>query len=284
MLTKIDPSLTAIEAIEKAGLNWFVEPVELLAGHGASVPDHRAIFRTDTNKCLGVVGQSYQPIQNHTAFAFFDTIAERYGATYESAGVVKGGKKIFLQARLNRSFDAVRGGDPVECYITLVNSHDGSSSLNAFLTPIRLWCQNQLNNAIKNATTNVSLRHTATIEYRLRDALSVFNMATTSFDEFQKKAQYLAQKLVDKRMVEEFLNSIVPETGSTRVLNQREKIVELFESGKGNFGRSAWHLYNGATEWVDHYRNSDPDKALDSAMFGSGALLKGKAFEAALKI
>ncbi len=52
----------------------------------------------------------------------------------------------------------------------------------------------------------------------------IFSMSSHSFEIFKTKSQYLAQKLVDKQMVERFLDSIVPETGSTRVKNQREKI------------------------------------------------------------
>jgi hypothetical protein len=43
-----------------------------------------------------VVGQDYEIIQNTTAFAFFDVVAERYGAKYEFVGVIKEGRKIFL--------------------------------------------------------------------------------------------------------------------------------------------------------------------------------------------
>lgn len=284
MLKKIHAT-NAVDAISEAGLNWFAEPVELVSTHGLEIPDHKAIFRSDNNECLGVVGKGYQPIQNHTAFAFFDAIADRYGASYEYAGMVKGGRKIFLQAKLPKSFDATPGkGDRVDCYITLVNSHDMSSSLRAFLTPVRLWCENQLNNAIKQSSVNLSLRHTSNIENRLVDAMSVFKMANESFEVFKQKSQFLAQKLVDQKMVEDFIDGLLPDTGSTRVKNQREKVVELFESGKGNFGRSAWELYNGATEWVDNYRTSDEEKALDSSMFGAGATLKGRAFELALAI
>jgi hypothetical protein len=109
-------------------------------------------------------------------------------------------------------------------------------------------------------------------------------MSIKAFDVFQEKSKFLAQKLVDKQMVQRFLDEVIEDTGSTRVKNQREKVQELFESGRGNFGKSAWHLYNGATEFVDHFRSSDSKKRLDSAMFGSGALLKEKAFATALAL
>ena len=232
---------------------------------------------------LGVVGKDYEIIQNTSAFAFFDVVAERHGARYEYAGVIKEGRKIFLQAKLGKSFDAVPG-DTVDCYVTMVTSHDGSSSLRAFLTPIRLFCQNQLIRAIKAATTNVMLKHTSQVNERLQDALRVFKVSTDGFAIFQEKAKYLARKLVDKQMVERFLRQIIEETGSTRAKNQKDNVLELFEHGRGNTGKTAWHLYNAATEYVDHQRTSDPEKSLDSSMFGSGALLKERAFSEALTL
>ena len=282
MLVKLNGCKSAESALDKSGLAWSVEPAPLVTGNGLDVTSHKALYRSDTKRVLGVVGADYEIIQNTTAFAFFDVIAERYGARYEYAGVIKNGRKIFLQAKLGKSFDVVRG-DTVDCFVTLVTSHDGSSSLRAFLTPIRLFCQNQLIRAIKAATTNILLKHTSNVNDRLRDAMNVFHMSTQAFEVFEEKSRYLARKLVDKQMVERFLNEVI-ETDSTRAENQKEKVRELFEHGRGNTGKSAWHLYNGVTEWIDHDRTSDPEKALESSIFGSGALLKEKAFATAMAL
>ena len=100
MLIKLDGIRSAQEAMEKSGLAWSVEQAQLMTCNGISVDTHKALFRGDTNKILGVVGTGYTPVQNTTAFAFFDVITEKYGATYEYAGVIKDGRKIFLQAKL----------------------------------------------------------------------------------------------------------------------------------------------------------------------------------------
>jgi hypothetical protein len=43
-----------------------------------------------------------------------------------------------------------------------------------------------------------------------------------------------------------------------------------------------WDLYNGVTDYVDHLRTKDQDKAEVSALFGSGARIIETAFSAAL--
>jgi phage/plasmid-like protein (TIGR03299 family) len=285
MLIKLNGVRSAEEALVKSGLDWSVEQSELISANGLDVNSHKVLFRGSDRHVLGVVGKDYEIIQNSSAFAFFDVIADRYGASYETAGIIKNGRKIFLQAKLGKSFDAVPG-DTVDCYITLLTAHDGSSSLQAFLTPIRLYCQNQLIRAIKSATTNIRIKHTADAEGRIQDAMSVFRMSTEAFNVFKEKARYLARKIVDKQMVERFLAEMV-ETDSTRAKNQRQKLVELFENGRGNNTgktKSAWQLYNSVTEFVDYFRTSNPEKSLESSMMGSGALLKEKAFEVAMAL
>ena len=283
MLIKLDGVKTAEEALERSGLSWSVEQAPLITENGLSVESHKALFRGDNHQILGIVGSGYVPIQNTTAFAFFDTVSEKYGATYSYAGEIKEGKQIFLQAKIGKSFCAVPG-DRVDLYITLSTGHDGSASLHAFMTPIRLFCSNQLVRSVKHASNSIHLKHTANISARIMDAMKVFNMSVEAFSVFEEKSRYLARKVVDRQMVEKFLKEVISDTGSTRAENQKKQIKDLFQNGKGNSGRSAWHLYNGLTEWVDHYRSADEDNAVASSLFGSGAALKEKAFGAALTL
>ena len=280
---KLNGVYSAEEALEKSQLNWTVEEHELFTGNGVDVDTHKALVRNDNRKVVGIVGAKYEPVQNLSAFAFIDVLAEKYGAEYVYGGEVKGGRKTFIQASLKEAFEPV-AGDVVQSNITILNSHDGSSSYRAFLTPIRLFCTNQLNNAIKSATASICIRHTSRVEDRIRDAFNVFKMGTEAFDLFKERAQYLAHKMVDRQMVNEFIDSLIPDTGHARSRNQRDKVTELFEYGKGNTGQTAWHLYNAATEWVDHERGKNSEQRLDSSLFGSGASIKGKAFQLALDV
>jgi len=282
-MIKLGSLKTAEEAISAAGMNWAVEQTPIMGTNGMDITSHKLLFRSDNNQPLGVVGSGYMPISNASAFAFMDVLCEKQGATWEYGAVIKGGKKIVLQARLGNPFE-VRPGDVCMEYVTLVNSHDGSTSLRAFFTPIRLFCMNQLAVALSSATSSINLRHTASIEFRIQDAFQVFALSGEYFAAFKQKAAYLSQKVCDTAMVNRFLDEVMKDTGSTKNENQRLEVVRLFEQGKGNGKGSAWDLWNSVTEWVDHERGSNADKRLESAMFGQGSHLKQNAWETALAL
>jgi hypothetical protein len=88
--------------------------------------------------------------------------------------------------------------------------------------------------------------------------------------------------MVDKKMVEEFLNSVIGPEKSTRSTNNRSEVLEAFRKGKGNNGETLWDLYNGVTEWVDHNRGNDDEKRMASSLVGSGFNMKTQAWESAM--
>lgn len=283
MFLKLKDIHTAEEALKAAHLDWSAEPVELVTTNGLPVPDHQAIVRNDNNKVLGVVGNRYEVLQNTAALGICDVFSQQYGASYETAGCLREGRKVFLQLKVGSS-DEIRKGDRISRFLTVLNSHDGSSAVRIFATPVRIVCQNTLNMALRNIEYGVSVRHTESMDDRLREAFKAFNLTQAHFLKFKEMAQYLSRKQCDRLMVERFLNDLMPDTGSTRNDNQRKRVIELFEGGKGNGLGSAWDLLNGATEYADHFRTSDPEKRLESAMFGSGGQLKQRAFELAMAL
>ncbi len=109
-----------------------------------------------------------------------------------------------------------------------------------------------------------------------------FDLSITSFGLFVNKAKILAHKTINERQVRQFLDELIPDSGSTRSKNARERVVELYRSGKGNHGRSGWDLVNGFAEHIDHDGNGDQDSLIDSRLFGYRAAQKSRAFDLAL--
>ena len=185
---------TSAEAIKYAGLDYTVIKSPLYTrGNGLSIsdegevseggsillPDNFATMRTDTNKVFGVVGKDYQIVQNADAFSFFDAIVGgEDGILYETAGALGDGERIFITAKLPGYIRVGNGDDVTEKYIFLTTSHDGTGSITAAFTPVRIVCRNTLNAALGKMSNVVRIRHTSGAKQRLEDAHKVMGLAS----------------------------------------------------------------------------------------------------------
>lgn len=186
---------TSSEAIKFAGLDYevvkkpvFIKGVDnvigadgvLIEGGDIAVPDRFGTYRSDTNEAFDVVGKDYHIVQNRDAFAFFDAIVGGGdGILYETAGALGRGERIFITAKLPGYIRVGNGDDVTEKYIFLTTSHDGSGSITAAFTPIRIVCQNTLNAALSTMSNVVRIKHTANAKQRLADAHKVMGLADT---------------------------------------------------------------------------------------------------------
>jgi phage/plasmid-like protein (TIGR03299 family) len=290
--TRLSHPATAAEAMEQAGLNFTVQKKPLRAMLNkrsyVDVIDHFAIIRMDTGDCLGVVGSRYEPIQNRDCFSFFDPLVDRSESIYHTAGVIGKGEKIWLLAKLP---DYIRIGpkkDPVEKYLLLYNSHDGSSHIRVKLTPIRVVCNNTLSSALRGADDEVRVKHTASAPEKLEEAHKILGLTNSLFQELDFIFNRMAlRKVTDKEMLN-YVKTLVPDNPeadtNTRTENIRNKILYLHDSREDSkmHRGTAFGLYNAVTEMVDHFvTTEDPNKALKSVWFGSGERLKLKAFSLA---
>lgn len=166
------------------------------------VPNYFANIRTDNNTVLGVVGKDYHIVQNREAFSFFDSIVGGgNGILYETAGAMGNGERIFITAKLPDYIRVGNGDDITEKYIFLTTSHDGSGSITAAFTPIRVVCQNTLNASLRNMSNVVRIRHTSGAKQRLEDAHKVMGLANKLSTQLEETFNYWAKiKIGDAEM------------------------------------------------------------------------------------
>ena len=305
---------TSQEAIKHAGLDYEVVKSPLFTkGSGIietangmevgsselEVPDYFANVRTDNNTVLGVVGKDYQIIQNREAFSFFDSIIGGDGIFYETAGALGQGERIFITAKLPNYIRVGNGDDIVEKYIFLTTSHDGSGSITAAFTPVRIVCQNTLNASLRNMTNVVRIKHTSGAKQRIEDAHKVMGLANTMSDQLEgifnewtkvsvsdpeikkliqlalcpnKETLELIKKGAEDEMSTVFKNT-VEDAFAYAMISESQQM----ETTKGTlFG-----AYNSVTGYYQNVRNYKNDEAkLQSIVLGGTAQLKSqKAFE-----
>lgn len=263
--TKLESAATAQEAILMAHLNWNVEarPVWLQDPIGGLEPitGYNAIQRVDTGTVFGVMSDKYQVVQNVDAWAFIDEVLGAGGAHYHTAGALREGRVVFILAQMNGTAEIVKG-DPVEKYLLLTTSHDGSLTLQIHTTPIRVVCGNTHTAALSRGRQYVSIKHTNAVHERIKEAQYALALGESYFEDYVQEARLLAQLPMNEVAMDKFAGCLLGiDASSKRKLNsqteaaQRE-INELFITGRGQdlpaVRGTAWAAYNAVTEYVDY--------------------------------
>lgn len=281
----IDVKANSVEdAFDQAGLNWIAGQSEMInTANGKVIEGKKVIYREDNNDQLGVVGSKYGVIQNSNCFGFFDIICKKYNANICKVSQYNGGAAIHLEAEVKGKKFNARVGDEVGFRFNLWNGFDGLHKASVKYGALRLVCTNGLVAFGKDAKM-IEIRHTLNAVDRMEQAIRVWSGAENWFNKFQDSVKILTNKMIDKKTADKFIDSLFPGKDKGVTLRKREKVWELFESGKGNGKGTAWDLLNGVTEYVDHFSRKDRGDAFEFANDGQGYDIKEKAFNTLMKI
>ena len=149
---------------------------------------------------------------------------------------------------------------------------------------------------MSNSKNGISIRHSANYKMRIDEARKILGISINYYDQFEKIVQQLETVDMDTIKMNEYFDKVLSINDendvSTRKENQKNELITLFSTGKGQkLGNkhSVWKAYNAVTEYVDHYstvRNLQEDKSnkLKSIWFGNGAKLKEKAYNEAVAL
>lgn len=144
--------------------------VVIIPEKGARVSDVYATYRKDNYKILGTVGNRYEPVQNTEAMDFIYQVCKSQmvinpkDVIIQTAGVLGIGERIFVTAKLP-TYEIAK--DEMEKYILFTTSHDGSGSIQACFTDIRVVCNNTLNAALNHCKNMVRFKHTKNVKANL---------------------------------------------------------------------------------------------------------------------
>ncbi len=195
--TRVEEALSSKEALHYSGLDWRVRQEDLMTVEHYPIHGFRANIRNDNHTVLGVVSDRYRVVQNEEAFAFTDNLLGE-GVTYETAGSLCGGKRVWLLARLPEPYQLL--GEEVTPYLVFTNSHDGSGAIRVAATPVRVVCNNTLNLALNTAKRSWSVAHKGNIQKKLEEARNTLFMADQYLKTLQREAERLSMiRLSDKK-------------------------------------------------------------------------------------
>lgn len=283
--------------LKEAGMDWTINQSDALFNvskegmHIRTHADAKVLYRSDTLAPLSVVSNRYKVVQPHEVLHFYNDLVAAGGFELETAGVLKGGKKLWALARTGQEA-LIKGGDKVKAYLLLATSCDGTLCTTAQFTSVRVVCNNTLQMAVGESNGAVKVPHSTLFDpAAVKEALGI---GLSSWDAFIANMRLLSQRPVSGTEATQFFSDILNEpvldlegSPTSRAMQQLTALYSGAGMGSllaGSRG-TAWGLLNAVTEYVDHERRArSTDYRLDSAWFGAGAQLKAKALDTALQM
>lgn len=311
---------------KEAGMDWSAESAPAMFDLGSAmnapdlraVPGYKVLYRSDSKEALSVVGEKYNVVQPRECLEFFRDEVESGGWYIHTAGVLRGGRKLWAMATNGQIDSVVSGrkgskGDQVVRQVLVATSLDGSMKTIVKPCATVVVCANTLAMALREGGKIVTVSHRSIFDHgAVKRALG---MTTDSFDLFINKARELADMPIQLDEALDALNKVFgvresakpkaekldlswlgdlsklsdevateEDEDAPKVARAVGRCLELFNGdaiGADRLGREGtkWGLLNAVTEFVDHEMGRSLDTRMDSAWFGRGERIKSDAFE-----
>lgn len=255
----VEEAKNSEEAMKLARLDWDVVPQPIKTESGILLKGYQANIRNIDNKVLGVTSDKYSIVQNAEAFSFTDEILKNsLGVKYETAGSVKGGKIVWLLAKMPEQLITDEKFEP---FVLFANSHDGSLGVKVCMTPIRVACQNTLNLALKQAERVWTCRHTGDIKSKMEEAkVAIFN-ASHYMNNLEEELGILKMKKIDNDGFVKMLDSLVP-INELKMSNRQLTNAKIIRNGiervyfdapdLQDIEKSAYRFVNAVSDYATH--------------------------------
>lgn len=267
-----DADINTAEMLDLAHLSkWNVRLAEIEGLGRTTTPSFEVIRTNPFDKGidrLGVVKSRYKTYQNEELFAFGDNIIAG-GGLWETGGSIKEGRVVFGSLVIDRDMVVGAGSanDTIKTYLLVNTSHDGSMSVQASVTPVRVVCQNTLGMALQGVQQTFKIRHTQTMTGRVIEAQKALGLTFAYADVFEDEANKLFEVAITNQQFDSLIKALYPEPEADvkgalkKWETKRDILFDIWTDNAegpattGAIAGTAWGSLNALTEQLDWYRN-----------------------------
>lgn len=240
-----------------------VEKVQVFDGNKRCIDGVYSLQRSDTNQHLGMVKDKYRPIQMNEMIDIISEASDKVGdIDHIGYTTSKGGRKVVIQSKYRDTLDV--GGDKIDPYIYTVIDNTGMGSNKMIPSSLRIACDNAFHLIAQNEEASDRARHSASFDTHVDGMINNIVSAISTTKNFTQIVEKLKNEKFNRDQMVQFTQKLIPveKEESTRRQNKREKLVELYEGGRGNVGESRWDAFNAITEFETHTGRQSPEKLI----------------------
>jgi len=255
--TRVEHALSSEDALTQSGLDWNVIQRAILTDNYDPIPGWRANIRDTDEKVLGVVTDRYKVVQNHEAFAFTDSLLGE-GVTYETAGSLNDGRKVWMLAKLPDKY--FLEGEEIEPYLVFSNDHSGNGSIRVAMTPIRVVCNNTLNLALNSAKRIWTTIHVGDLAAKMDEAHCTLSLAQNYMGKLGAEFNRLSRIKLSDDTVMEYINLLLPLADNPTPIQQKntkqvrdDLTIRYFEAPDlRHVGRNGYRFVCAVSDFATH--------------------------------
>ena len=286
---RVIADLTPVQMLEAADLNWTVEKIPAYADvRGKQIYVGKdALVRSTDGRVLDTVSQDWNPVQNETAFEFFNEFVMAGDMEMHTAGSLKSGEIVWALAKVKDSFELFNG-DKVDSYLLFSNPHQYGKSIDIRFTPIRVVCNNTLTLSL-NSKSDLMVRMSHRKEFDAEFVKNTLGIANQKLGTYKDMASFLGSKRFTVDTVKEYFTTVFPSMSSkgTDVESRAAKrAFEVLDTQPGHkFAEGSWwSAFNATTFLMDHELGHTRESRLVNSWYGSNRNRKVVALEKAVEM
>ena len=214
---------------------------------------------------LGISGERYGIAQNEAVFAMFDDLQPQW----EAAGQFRNGSLVYGAATTDQSIviDPEGVADEIKPIIHVSTTHDGSGALVIGRHAQRMDCLNMFNQIFGGLQHAVRIRHTLTIEDRMKKIRLAWKQNNAYFDAVSAEANAMFQQAVTDKAFFGIVDNIMgerPDLNTKGAQTKWDGRVELYASAwngatNAKVKNTAWGVYQAlieANQWGRNIQNT----------------------------
>ena len=230
-------------------LTWEVEEKQIHFDN-VIVPNRKALVRNDNQQLLSILSNEYQLFNNKDLKGLCIEIEKNADYRLNRFEELQGGKKVlaFLEHDRTQKINRV----PVQEFLVIGNSFDGTSSLFVGYNSHMLRCKNQFTDSrriMQSKHLKGHMQHNVNLDIIISN---FYNQRAQTLNRFSKMERVKISSKEISKLVRLIIGGKEMDLPSKAEMNLRSSIKREL----AYFGNTAWGLFNGITHYTSNVVNN----------------------------
>lgn len=245
--------------------NWDVEETPLrftFNGRSKTIPNQKAMYRSDTGDVLGIFKDSYQ------GHGYKEWLLDNVKSILSSdlaigsAGLLKNGAQAWVSIEMEEMFKSENAGVEFRPHLLACTSFDGSIATTYKRCIQVVVCDNTLSAGLSEKGQTYKLKHTKYSTAKIGDAREALAIVFETAEDFEAELTRLTEWEISPKQFDKLLDIVVPipedeknKRGITVAEKKREEITALYanDDRAAQWNGTAFGALQAFNTWNHHF-------------------------------